>query len=106
MENIWNILLNPIKMDDLSWKFLLKWMVKITENPIKIGWFGGSTLFWETPKWTRIVSMYFLSKNWGIFQPSLCDRLPESVTLVYLDVPLEVSKWLGSVGYIPNIPHL
>ena len=23
-----------------------------------------------------------------------------------LDVPLEVSKWLGSVGYIPNIPHL
>ena len=37
MENIWNILLNPIKMDDLSWKFLLKWMVKITENPIKIG---------------------------------------------------------------------
>ena len=24
----------------------------------------------------------------------------------YLDVPLEVSKWLGSVGYNPNIPHL
>ncbi len=24
----------------------------------------------------------------------------------YLDVPLEVSEGLGSVGYNPNIPHL
>ena len=26
-----------------------KWMVKIMENPIKMGWFGGTTIFWKHP---------------------------------------------------------
>ena len=28
------------------------------------------------------------------------------ITVSYLDVPLEVSKWLGSVGYNPNVSHV
>ena len=36
------------------------------------------------------------------------ERIPENERDwdSYLDVPLEVRKWLGSVGYNPNIPYL
>ena len=31
--------------------YLPKWMVYFMEKPIKMGWFGGTTIFLETSKW-------------------------------------------------------
>ena len=61
-----------------------KWMVKIMENPIKMGWFGGTTIFGNThinisPKYTLDVSLS-LSHCFTVFEHSVPKKTFHSST--------------------------
>ena len=69
-----------------------KWMVKIMENPIKMGWFGGKTPYF------RKHPPFFVSKS--KFHPQIHQNSPpEPATLRWLEVELVIrphSEWRPS----------
>ena len=59
------------------------------------------------PRWTILVLLEGINKEliFPATDPSIRFLDHSDPTRLYLDVPLEVSKRLGSVGYSPNIRH-
>ena len=74
----WCLFINCMYMGISKNRGTTKWMVKIMENPIKMGWFGGTTIFGNIHMSTK---MHFFKMqvlpSWSMMYPAASSQLAQ-----------------------------